>query len=233
MLKSNRCANPGLSSCASPDSLHSEQTPVHEHVTGKSRRMSRRSSKCGLNASSIAPYHAPNERSKRQLRRDNALRKAVSALTSSTEARAQGAESDSEGRGEPRRTGKPRLPPVEHSGCGRLRNTQTRPPTRDSSLSRSPPPKRMPERSGPAIHSEPGTVSTSNNTSSKRQSTLTTVNGFSDGQEAVLDGSDPRAHLRLRFSPGQQSRARACDATTLSYDDSLSSKVSHAPCTVD
>ena len=63
--------------------------------------MSRRSSKCGLNASSIAPYHAPNERSKRQLRRDNALRKAVSALTSSTEARAQGAESDSEGRGEP------------------------------------------------------------------------------------------------------------------------------------
>ena len=163
MLKSNRCANQGLSSCASPDSLHSEQTPVHEHVTGKSRRMTRRSSKATGASIHIAPYHVPNERSKRQLRRDNALRKAVSALTSFTEAQAQGAELDSEGRGEPRRTGKPRLPPVEHSGRGRLRNTQTRPPTRDSTLSRSPPPKGMPERSAPATHSERGTVSTSTN----------------------------------------------------------------------
>ena len=147
-----------------------------------------------------------------QLPEQKRAREPVMPPTSSTEARAQGAESDSEGRGEPRRTGKPRLPPVEHSGCGRLRNTQTRPPTRDSSLSRSPPPKRMPERSGPAIHSEPGTVSTSNNTSSKRQSTLTTVNGYSDGQEVVLDGSHPRSHGRRRSRGGVK---------VLCYDDSL------------
>ena len=105
----------------------------------------------------------PNEHGESQLPEQRRAREPVSSPTSSTEARAQGAESDREGRGEPRRTGKPRLPPVDHSGCGRLRNTQTRPPTRDSPLSRSPPPKGMPERSTPATHVEHGTVSTSEN----------------------------------------------------------------------
>lgn len=59
VLESIRCANPGLSTSASPDSLHSEQTPVNGHVPGKGRRMSRRRSSSTRPPSLIAPRHAP------------------------------------------------------------------------------------------------------------------------------------------------------------------------------
>ena len=141
--------------------LFCEQTPVNVHIPGKGRRSSRRSPKCGLNTSSIAPRHASNKRSEPHLQRVNSSRQSMSSPTSPARARAQGPESDSEGRGAPRRTGNPWWPPIRPSHFTRLRNAQTSPPTRDSPLSRSPRPKGMPERSAPAIHFERGTVSTS------------------------------------------------------------------------
>ena len=167
-----------------------------------------------------------NKHGELQLLAQKRAREPVSSPTSSTEARAQGAESDSEGRGEPRRTGKPRLPPVEHSGCGRLRNTQTRPPTRDSPLSRSPPPKRMPERSAPATHVEHGTVSTSKNDNAYKtehshdRKRLQRRPGCRPGrQSSTLSWAAAKSRRRkslrvivwrpkLRSAPQQQHRAR-------------------------
>ena len=44
-----------------PQSLFCEQTPVNGHIPGKGRRSSRRSPKCGLAPSLIAPRHGPKQ----------------------------------------------------------------------------------------------------------------------------------------------------------------------------